>query len=78
MKRGSGLTPKGAKIVTAMARFLDAIKSGEPIEQRYTVRGNPETWCGWHVRMASRRKRGRLRRKFRAVGRFALSMQTIC
>ena len=38
MKRESGLTPKGAKIVAAMERFRDAIKDGAPIEQRYTVR----------------------------------------
>jgi putative transcriptional regulator len=38
MKRGSELTPKGAKIVAAMERFHDTIKAGTPIEQRYTVR----------------------------------------
>jgi putative transcriptional regulator len=38
MKRESGLTPKGSKIVAAMERFRDAIKAGAPIEQRYTVR----------------------------------------
>ena len=38
MQRGSKLTPKGAKIVAALERFRDAIKSGTPIEQRYTVR----------------------------------------
>ena len=38
MKTGSKLTPKGTKIVAALERFRDAIESGAPIEQRYTVR----------------------------------------
>jgi putative transcriptional regulator len=38
MKRESKLTPKGAKIVAALERFRDAIESGAPIEERYTVR----------------------------------------
>ena len=38
MKRGSELTPKGAKILAALERFRDVIEAGTPIEQRYTVR----------------------------------------
>ncbi len=38
MKRGSKLTPKGAKIVAALERFRDAIEAGIPIQERYTVR----------------------------------------
>ncbi|MGP0064679.1 MAG: helix-turn-helix domain-containing protein [Isosphaeraceae bacterium] len=38
MKRGSEFTPKGSKIVAALARFRDAIEASTPIEQRYTVR----------------------------------------
>jgi putative transcriptional regulator len=37
MKRGSKLTPKGAKIVAALERFRDAIEVGTPIAQCYTV-----------------------------------------
>ncbi len=38
MKRGSKLTPKGAKIVAALERFREAVESGAPIEQHYTIR----------------------------------------
>ena len=38
MKQRSKLTPKGAKIVSALERFRDVIEAGTPIEQRYTVR----------------------------------------
>jgi hypothetical protein len=38
MKPESKLSPRGAKIVTALERFRDAIKAGTPIEQLYTVR----------------------------------------
>ncbi len=38
MQPGSELTPKGARIVAALERFRDAIESGTPIEQQYTVR----------------------------------------
>jgi putative transcriptional regulator len=38
MKKGPKLTPKGAKIIAALARFRDTIEAGTPIEQRYTVR----------------------------------------
>jgi putative transcriptional regulator len=38
MKGQGKLTAKGAKIVAALERFRDALESGVPVEQRYTVR----------------------------------------
>jgi putative transcriptional regulator len=38
MKKDAGLSPKGAKIVAALAEFRDALKEGAPIEERFTVR----------------------------------------
>lgn len=38
MEGRSKVAPKGAKIVAAPERFRDAIESGVPIEQGYTVR----------------------------------------
>ena len=38
MKGQEKLTAKGAKIVAALERFRDALESGVPVEQRYTVR----------------------------------------
>jgi len=38
MKGQGKLTAKGAKVVAALERFRDALESGVPIEQRYTVR----------------------------------------
>jgi putative transcriptional regulator len=38
MKKNEDLSPKGAEIVAALAEFCDVLKSGDPIENHFTVR----------------------------------------
>lgn len=37
-KHGRRLSPLGAEIVSGLSEFCDAIESGEPVSERFTIR----------------------------------------